>query len=60
MSSMWSVPSCYKEGTSLELSSVLYGSLWKIDLSRRHRNSDCWSRYQETSNNKLRTLDCAL
>jgi hypothetical protein len=39
---------------------VLYGSLWREDLSRRQKNSPRWSCYQATSNNRLRTLNCVL
>jgi hypothetical protein len=39
---------------------VLYGSLLCKDLSRRQRNSHCWSRYQESSTYRLRTLECVL
>jgi hypothetical protein len=49
--SAWSVPRCYKQGTSLVGSSVLYGRLWRESR---------WSRYQETSSNRLTTLDFVL
>jgi hypothetical protein len=58
--SMWSVQICYKQLRYLVDSSVLYGNLWKKDLSLRERNSHFWSRYQETSSNRLKTLPCVL
>jgi hypothetical protein len=30
------------------------------ELSWRQRNNHCWSRYQETFSNRLRTLDCVI
>jgi hypothetical protein len=34
------------------------GSCEDRTWARRKRNSHCWSHYQETSSNRLRTLHC--
>jgi hypothetical protein len=53
---VWSVLRCYKRGT-ISVDSLVRESV-KRGLARR--NSHCWSRYQETSSNILRTLNCVL
>jgi hypothetical protein len=49
--STWSVSRYYKQGTSLELSHFCMEVCEEMT---------CWSRYQETFRNRLRTLDSVL
>jgi hypothetical protein len=41
-------------------SQVCTGACEKRTWAQRRRNSLCWRRYQETSSNRMRTLDCVL
>jgi hypothetical protein len=59
--SLWSMPRGYKRDEVWNfVESEFSMGVCEEDLSRRQRNSHCWSSYQETSSNRLRALDCAL
>jgi hypothetical protein len=57
---LWFVLRCYKQRTRFELSQICMGVCEEGTWAGGWGIAVVWSRYQETSNNRLRTLDCVL